>query len=62
MFAEPRKKMLQSLEVINNGLCRMFENVCAGSEMFADSQSMACEGEFFVIGRSTGRIAVKRDI
>ena len=22
-------------------------SVCAGSEMFADSQSMACEGELF---------------
>lgn len=33
---------------------------CAGSELLADSQSMACEGGLFLIGHSPCRITVKR--
>ena len=48
--------------MINNGFYKKEKYVqCAGSKitlMFADSQSMACEGELSLICRSLSRFAV----
>lgn len=48
--------------MINNGFYKNVRKVCAmcwlENKMFADSQSMACEGELSLICRSASRIAV----
>ena len=46
--------------MINNGFYKEKYVQCAGSKikMFADSQSMACEGELSLLCRSSSRFAV----
>ena len=52
---------MQGLKVMTTVFGRMIEWICAGRDMFADSQSMACEGVLFLVSHSRGSIAVTCD-